>query len=379
MSLFSEKIFNKEESIVMEKLKVGIIGCGNIANGKHMPSIMKIENLEMVAFCDIIRERAEAAAKKYGTPDAKVYTDYRELLKDESINNVRVLTHNKLHAEISIAAMRAGKHVLCEKPMAANYADALAMYNVHKETGMLLTIGYQHKFDRDVIYARKEAEKNTFGEMYYAHADVMRRRGVPIQGEFLHKDCQGGGSLIDVGTHAIDTVLYIMDNYKPKMVLGKTFDKLKNNPETGNPFGDWETEGYDVEEFASAFLVMENGATVILEASWALNTTDVGAGVRYRVCGTNAGADNFNGEFKINGICNNKQYITKPDLTPGGVAFVDANQGEIPIVKEQQVFTDAILGKGELVTTPEKALVISHILEGIYISAQTGEPYYFNK
>jgi len=362
----------------MEKLKVGIIGCGNIANGKHMPSIAKLENLEMTAFCDIIPERAEEAAKKYGTPDAKVYTDYRELLKDESINNVRVLTHNKAHAEISIAAMKAGKHVLCEKPMAANYADALEMYNVHKETGMILTIGYQHKYDFDVIYAKKEAEKNTFGEMYYAHANVMRRRGVPLQGVFLRKDGQGGGSLIDVGTHAIDTVLYIMDNYKPKMVLGKTYDKLKNNPETGNPFGDWDPEIYDVEELASAFLVMENGATIILEASWALNTTDV-AGVRYRICGTEAGVDNYNGEFKINGICNNKQYILKPDLNPAGVAFTNANPGESPQVKEQKVFTDAILGKGELVTTPEKALIVSHILEGVYESARTGEPYYFNK
>ena len=223
----------------MEKLKVGIIGCGNIANGKHMPSIAVIDNLEMTAFCDIIPERAEEAAKKFGTPDARVYTDYRELLKDESINSVRVLTHNQLHAEISIAAMRAGKHVLCEKPMAANYADALEMVKVQKETGMVLTVGYQHKYDPDVLYARAEVEKGTFGEMYYAHANVVRRRGVPLQGEFLRMSGQGGGALIDIGTHAVDTALYIMDNYKPKMVLGKTFDKLKNQKETGNPWGDW--------------------------------------------------------------------------------------------------------------------------------------------
>lgn len=100
----------------MEKLKIGIIGCGGIANGKHMPSISKLDNVEMVAFCDIIPERAEKAAKEYGTPDANVYTDYKELLKDESINNVRVLTQNNMHAKISIDAMKAGKHVLCEKP-----------------------------------------------------------------------------------------------------------------------------------------------------------------------------------------------------------------------------------------------------------------------
>lgn len=362
---------------MMEKLKVGIIGCGSIANGKHMPAISMLDNLEMVAFCDLIPERAEEAAKKFGTPEAKVYTDYRELLKDESINNVRVLTHNKAHAEISIAAMRAGKHVLCEKPMASTYAEALEMVKVQKETGLVLTIGYQHKFDPDVIYAKSEAEKNTFGEIYYANANVMRRRGVPVRGAFLMKSEQGGGALIDIGTHALDTVLYIIDNYKPKMVLGKTYDKLKNQKEKANPFGDWNPDIYDVEEFATGYVVMENGATIILEASWALNTTDV-AGVRYRICGTDAGVDNYDGKFKINGICNNRQYITEPDLTLTNVAFTEGYE-ETPVIKEQRVFTDAILGKGELVTTPEKAAVVSQILEGLYISAQTGEPYYFNK
>ena len=119
----------------MEKLKVGIIGCGGIANGKHMPSIKKVQNLEMVAFCDIIRERAEKAAREYGTPDAKVYTDYKEMLKDESINNVRVLTPNRLHAQISIDAMRAGKHVLCEKPMANTLEECEAMVRAAEESG----------------------------------------------------------------------------------------------------------------------------------------------------------------------------------------------------------------------------------------------------
>ena len=361
----------------MEKLKIGIIGCGNIANGKHMPSIAKLNNVEMAAFCDIIPERAEAAARKFGTPDAKVYTDYRELLKDESINNVRVLTQNRLHAEISIAAMKAGKHVMCEKPMASTYAEALEMLKVSRETGKLLTIAYQHKFDPDVVYAKKEALKGTYGDMYYAKANVLRRRGVPTHGNFLHMNEQGGGSLIDVGTHCLDIVLYLMDNYKPKMVLGTTYDKLKYQKETGNPFGPWETEGYDVEELASGYIVMENGATIILETSWALNSTDVPNRVQYMVCGTEAGVDNYNGTFKINGICNDMQYIHQPDLTPGGVAFVDG-EAYSHIVEEQKVFINAILGKGELVTKPEHAAVVSQILEGIYISAKTGKAYYFD-
>ena len=122
---------------------------------------------------------------------------------------------------------------------------------------------------------------------------------------------------------------------------------------------------------------MENGATIILEATWALNTTDT-AGIRYMVCGSEAGVDNYNGKLKINGICNDKQYISEPDLSAGGVAFYEGNSSS-PIVTEQEVFINAILGKGELVTLPETAAVVTRILEAIYISAETGKPYYFNK
>ena len=101
-----------------DKIRVGIIGCGGIANGKHMPAISKVKEVDMVAFCDIIEERAIEAAKKYGTPDAKVYTDYKELLKDESIVTVHVCTPNRSHSFITIDALEAGKHVMCEKPMA---------------------------------------------------------------------------------------------------------------------------------------------------------------------------------------------------------------------------------------------------------------------
>lgn len=360
----------------MEKMRIGIIGCGGIANAKHMPAISKLQDVEMTAFCDIIKERAEKAAKEYGSPDAKVYTDYRELLKDETIDNVRVLTPNRLHAQISIDALKSGKHVLCEKPMAMNYSEALEMLDAQKESGKLLTIGYQHKFDPDVIYAKKEAEKNTLGDMYFAKANIIRRRGVPTWGVFTQMKEQGGGALIDIGTHALDIVLYVLNNFKPKMAVGSTYDKLKAQKESANPFGSWDTENYDVEESAFGYVIMENGATIILEATWALNTTDT-AGIRYMICGTEAGVDNYNGKFKINGVNNNTLYVHEPDFATGGVSFYEG-QTTSPSVMEQRVFIDAILGKGELVTKPEDAAVVTRILEGIYTSAKTGEPYYFN-
>ena len=124
-----------------KKLKIGIIGCGGIANGKHMPALKRIKEVEMVAFCDIIPERAEKAANKFGTPDAKVYTDYKELLKDKSIDVVHVLTPNREHSFITVDALESGKHVMCEKPMAINSAEAQKMLDAARRTGKKLTIG----------------------------------------------------------------------------------------------------------------------------------------------------------------------------------------------------------------------------------------------
>ena len=123
----------------MERIvNIGIIGCGGIANGKHMPALKKLDNVEMVAFCDIVKERAEEAAEKFGTPDAKVYEDYKELLKDESIDVVHVCTPNRSHSFITIDALEAGKHVLCEKPMSVTLKEAIAMHETAKKTGKIL-------------------------------------------------------------------------------------------------------------------------------------------------------------------------------------------------------------------------------------------------
>ncbi|HOO29306.1 MAG TPA: Gfo/Idh/MocA family oxidoreductase, partial [Lachnospiraceae bacterium] len=127
-----------------KKMKVGIIGCGGIARGKHLPAIRKQGNIEVAAFCDLIEERAEEFRVKFGWPDARVFTDYRELLK-EDLDAVYVLTPNREHSFITIDALRAGKNVMCEKPMAKTQEEAQAMLDAAKETGKLLTIGYQNR------------------------------------------------------------------------------------------------------------------------------------------------------------------------------------------------------------------------------------------
>ena len=138
----------------MDMVKIGIIGCGGIANGKHMPALKKLKDVEMVAFCDIIEERAQKAAKEYGVPGAKVFTDYKELLKLD-LDVVHVLTPNKQHSFITVDALEAGKHVMCEKPMAINTVEAQKMLDAAKRTGKKLTIGYQSRFRQDSMYLKK--------------------------------------------------------------------------------------------------------------------------------------------------------------------------------------------------------------------------------
>lgn len=357
-------------------VKIGIIGCGGIANGKHMPSLSKLNNVKLVAFCDIVEERAIEAAKKYGTEDAKVYSDYKELLKDESIEVVHVLTPNREHSFITIDALEAGKHVMCEKPMAKTSAEARAMLEAAKRTGKKLTIGYQNRYRDDSQYLNAICREGDLGNIYFAKAHAVRRRGVPTWGVFLNEEEQGGGPLIDIGTHALDLTLWMMDNYKPKYAVGTTYHELGKMKNAANPWGPWDPEKFTVEDAAFGFIVMENGATIILESSWALNTlqhkTDATT-----LCGTKAGADMMDG-LRINGERLSRLYELKPDLSAGGVAFYDGVK-ESPADREARLWINAVVNDTEVVVKPEQALVVTEILEAIYKSAESGEPVYFNK
>ncbi len=303
----------------MEKvIRIAIVGCGGIANGKHMPSLKRLPGVEMVAFCDIIAERAEKARKDYGTPDARVYTDYKELLaKEPEVDAVHVCTPNRSHSFITIDALEAGKNVMCEKPMAKTSAEAVAMCEAAKRTGKKLTIGYQNRFRKETQYLHQLCADGELGEIYFAKAHAVRRRAVPNWGVFLNEEEQGGGPLIDIGTHALDLTLWMMNNYKPLYVVGNAYHKLADTKDAANAFGPWDPEKFTVEDSAFGFITMENGATISLESSWALNIRDVGE-ARTTLCGTKAGADMRDG-LTINGEERSRLYEKKIELNMGGV------------------------------------------------------------
>ena len=158
----------------MEQIRVGVVGCGGIANSKHLPAHRREPRSRLVAFCDVVEERAVRASKEYGAEGCRVYTDYRELLKDKSIDVVLVLTPNNSHCEIVCAALDAGKHVLCEKPMAIGYAEAKKMLAARDRSNKVLTIGYQNRYRGDSLYLKRLADEDAFGEIYYAEALAVR-------------------------------------------------------------------------------------------------------------------------------------------------------------------------------------------------------------
>ncbi|MDR2542426.1 MAG: Gfo/Idh/MocA family oxidoreductase [Treponema sp.] len=360
-----------------KKLKYGIIGCGGIANGKHLPATKRLGDVDITSYCDIIPQRAEEANIKYSEGKGKVFTNYKDLLKEE-LDAVCVLTPNNSHCEITVAALNSGKHVMCEKPMAKNYAEAKVMITASVTNKKLLTIGYQNRFRPDSLFLKAECEKGTLGEIYYAKATALRRRAVPTWGVFLDEEKQGGGPLIDIGTHALDLTLFMMNNYEPAYAVGTVFHKLNKEKDTGNAWGDWNTKEFTAEDSAFGFIVMKNGATIMLESSWALNTT------RQReacttLCGTKGGADMpKQGELVLNGCKNGKLYNMNPLLQAQGVDFFDGDADKFTDL-EARTFRDAIRGKGKLYVLPEQAMVVTQILDGIYKSAKTGKPYYFDK
>ena len=366
----------------MRVLNVGVVGCGGIANNKHLPAMKRVGNFNIVAFCDLIEERAAKAKEEFGTPDARIYTDYQELVKEE-LDAVYVLTPNSSHAPIAIAAMKAGKHVMCEKPMAKTFAEAQEMVKTAKETGKILTIGYQNRYRGDSQYLKKACINGDLGEIYYAKAHAIRRRAVPTWGVFLDAEKQGGGPLIDIGTHALDITLWMMNNYEPASVSGQVFYKLgrqADGPE-GNVFGPWDPETFEVEDSAFGLVKMKNGATIYLEASWALNVLK-SMEASTTLCGTKGGAEIHHGgsypqdELIYNTVEHNQ--LMEKTISPAGVVDFFEGGAAAEAVREQEQWLNAIINDGEPLVKPEQAFVVTQILEAIYKSAETGKEVYFD-
>ena len=254
-------------------MKVGIIGAGGIAQYAHIPGYQMVPDVEVVALSDPDTPRARHAARKFSIPH--VFSNYQDLLK-LGLDAVSVCAPNYLHAEATIAALEAGAHVLCEKPMAMNAAQAEKMVAASRRTGKLLMMAYNNRFRREAQALKKLIVAGMLGDVYFARAAWIRRRGIPSPGSWFGIKAQsGGGPLIDLGVHVLDLALWLMAEKQAATVMGATYAKFGNRPEALGSNWAWGEPvaggRFDVEDMACAMIRFSDGASMFLEASWAAN------------------------------------------------------------------------------------------------------------
>lgn len=255
-------------------IKVGIIGCGTIANAAHIPSYRNNPEAEIKYFCDIIPERAQAAVEKYHCGTA--VADYHEVLNDPEIEAVSVCTPNNVHAQIAIDALRAGKNVLCEKPAARIYSEALEMQKAQHESGKVLNIGVVNRFNDSVNRIKQYIDEGRLGNIHHVYVSFRAHRSIPgLGGAFTTKAIAGGGALIDWGVHYLDIVMYCCGDPKVKTVTGETFCKLgkdmKNYVYTDMWAGPPKYDGtYDVDDSVTA-MIRTAGPVITVNGAWAQN------------------------------------------------------------------------------------------------------------
>ncbi|MBM7691662.1 putative dehydrogenase [Peribacillus deserti] len=251
------------------KVKVGLIGTGNIGR-IHIENLQKYpEDCDIVAVTNTTLSKAESCAAEFNIPFVEKSAD--ELIARTDIDAVIIAVPNQFHTPLTIQALKAGKHVLLEKPMALNQEDAKEILMVKEATDKIVMMAQQMRFEWAAQHVREQIERGELGNIYMAKTGWCRRKGIPAWGTwFTDSKKSGGGPLIDIGVHMLDLALYMMGNPKPVSVFGSTYSefgpKQKGIGSWGSP--DWDGI-YDVEDIATAMIKMEDGATLLLEASWA--------------------------------------------------------------------------------------------------------------
>lgn len=347
----------------MDKIRIGVIGTGSIAR-EHLKAYQKNPHVEIYALCDLNAELLAKRAEEFGVE--RTFTSCEEMLKLPEIDAVSVCTWNAAHAPCTIAALNAGKHVLCEKPMAMNAEEARAMKEAADRNGKLLMIGFVRRFGNDCDILMDMIQNDQFGEIYYAKATYLRRNGNP-GGWFGDKSRSGGGPLIDLGVHVIDLSRYLLGRPKPVSVYGATFRKLGNRPDIkgGKAYVAAranDTTICDVEDLATALIRFDNGAVVSVEASFSLNLKkDVGS---IELFGTKAGAK-IDPELEMYSEMNG--YMTNVTLTnPTALSFDGL------FAREIDHYVDCVRLGLPCRSPAEDGIMLMKILDAIYESAATG-------
>lgn len=343
-------------------MKIAIIGCGTIANNAHIPAYLKNKDAEIKWFCDIIPERADAAVKKYNC--GKSVYDYHEILDDPEIDAVSVCTPNNVHAPITIDFLNAGKNVLCEKPAARTYNEALTMLNAQHKTGKILNIGVVNRFNNGVNRIKKLIDDGELGRIYQVYVSFRSHRAIPgIGGAFTDKEIAGGGVLIDWGVHFLDIVMYCCGDPKPKTASAEAFSILGKDIKNYNYVDMWagppKLDGvYTVEEGITGMIRTE-GLVITLNGAWAQNIGEDEMFIDF--IGDKGGIRlQYGSDFTLYGTKNGM-------LTKTSFKYQTNNHFE----NEINAFVESIKSGEKLPSHIDTNIITSKLMQAIYDSAES--------
>jgi predicted dehydrogenase len=340
-------------------VNVAVIGAGAIGLN-HIQSFQDHPAARVVALAETNPERGREAAEQFGIPD--LYTDYKDVLARSDVDVVSIALPNFLHAPVGLDALKAGKHLMIDKPMATNAADAAKLIHLARSRKLKLMVGQNQRFTPEAQTIKTLAEKGKLGEIYAAKATWMRRSGIPKLGTwFTQKALAGGGCTYDIGVHALDLALHLINDFDAAAVSGQTFTKFGNRGLGEGGWGKSERapgKPFDVDDMSTALIKMKSGRTVLLEATWAVHqpTRDVNG---VQLFGTDGGATTNPAQFYRQ---TKTGYVVEQLQTSAG--RIAANR--------MGNFVDVVLGKAKPYVNPEESLAVQKILDAIYKSSATG-------
>lgn len=348
-----------------KKLHIGIVGTGWIAQN-HAVEYLKMADAEIVAACDLIPGKAEAFCKEHGLENVRCYTSDKEMYEKEDLDAVSICTYNKTHAECAINAMRADLHVLLEKPMCVTTEEAVELMRVERETGKILSIGFQPRFDPDMKLLKKVVQSGVLGKIYYIQTGGGRRNGIPFPYGTTFIDPETGviGAMGDIGCYSLDMVLNAIGYPKPLTVSGYTSDFFGKNPNYSGYIKSGHQDYakiFGVDDFAAAFVRLEGDIILDFRISWAMHmdtpgdTIILGTEGGLRIPSTQCWNGTIGGDMTLyHDVAGEKVETVIPRTNPGNPtncfelkirSFLDAihTGGSAPIPTSEILYNQAII------------------------------------
>jgi len=343
----------------MKKLRAAIIGAGQESNASHVPNFQKNSDMaDLVAICDLNEGNARAAAERFHIP--AFYTSHLQMLQKERPDMVSICVTNKAHAQLTIDALRAGCHVLCEKPPAMNACEAQSMADAAREAGRFLTYNLHYRHAPEVKAVKGMIDSGGLGRVYAGKVTALRRRGIPGWGTFTNAGLQGGGPLMDIGVHMLDTAMYLLDYPEPSYVLAGKSDLIGKRGGVGL-FGPWDGARFTVEDALFGSIVFSNAMVLQIETSFALNWKHKQR-LNVELFGEYAGASVFDGE-----VFGEKEGL----LTDSKFPFLQEEDRRLVSISD---FIRCCAMDIQPMITPEQGVMLMRLVDALYLSAETKMP-----